>query len=131
MANIEGGYILLDAIADRENIYVQDSFFYVGSEIANYFNNTSRVALFLCTAGAEISNRIHIDLAQGDLIEAYLLDVLGSVMVENAIDKIQENLKINMRPDGLQITNRYSPGYCDWKVAGQKSLFFFQIIFVR
>ena len=47
VANIEGGYILLDAIADRENIYVQDSIFHVGSEIAKYFDFTSKVALFL------------------------------------------------------------------------------------
>ncbi len=125
MANIEGGYILLDAIADRENIYVQDSIFHVGSEIAKYFNNTSRVALFLCTAGAEISNRINELSAQGDLIEAYLLDVLGSVMVENVMDKIQESLMTNMGQKGLTITNRYSPGYCDWKVTEQKSLFSF------
>lgn len=125
IANIEGGYTLLDAIADSENIYVQDSIFHVGSEIAKYFNNTSRIALFLCTAGTEITNRINELSAQGDLIGAYLLDILGSVMVENAMDKIQENLKMDLSSNGLQITNRYSPGYCDWKVTGQKSLFSF------
>ena len=125
VANVEGGYILLNAIADNEKIYVQDSIFYVGSQIAKYFNNTSWVALFLCTAGVEISNRINELSAQGDLVEAYLLDVLGSVMVENAMDKIQNNLKLQVGQNGLEITNRYSPGYCDWKVAEQKNLFSF------
>ena len=60
---------------------------------------------------------------QGDIMEAYILDAIGSLTVENAMDKIQEQLKLEMTANGMKISNRYSPGYCNWHLSDQKPLF--------
>lgn len=62
-------------------------------------------------------------LKQGDLPEAFIADAIGSVTVENAMDRIQQALEIEMNLQEMKISNRYSPGYCEWHVSGQQALF--------
>ncbi len=58
-------------------------------------------------------------------MRGYVYDVLGSVTVEAAVDKMQGELEIKMQEKELKITNRYSPGYCGWPVNDQFKLFSF------
>ncbi|MDP4209262.1 MAG: hypothetical protein Q8928_10665 [Bacteroidota bacterium] len=60
---------------------------------------------------------------EGDLLKGYVYDLFGSVVVESAMDMIQESLKSEMERKGYKITNRYSPGYCGWTVDHQKKMF--------
>jgi cobalamin-dependent methionine synthase I len=53
----------------------------------------------------------------------YVYDVLGSAIAEAAGDQIESFLKKEVAPEGEKITNRYSPGYCNWNVADQHKLF--------
>ena len=69
---------------------------------------------------------------EGDLLRGYVYDVIGSEVVENAADMMQEELKAEAAAHGKKITNRFSPGYCGWDVAEQHKLFsFFQGQFLR
>lgn len=54
---------------------------------------------------------------------SYVLDVIGSVIVEKAMDEIQKKLEDDMKLNGLGISDRFSPGYCDWNVSDQHKLF--------
>ena len=60
---------------------------------------------------------------KGDIMEAYLLDTIGSLTVENAIGLIHENLRLTYHAQDLKISNRYSPGYCNWPLSDQQALF--------
>jgi hypothetical protein len=62
-------------------------------------------------------------MKEGELLEGYVFDVFGSLIVEEGMDRIQSFLKTKMQEEGLRITNRYSPGYCGWDVSEQKKLF--------
>lgn len=83
------------------------------------------MALFVCTAGAAIGARADELMRQGDFLEGYILDLIGSEIVEAAMDKIQDTLEQDLALTGLHITNRFSPGYCGWRVAEQQKLFSF------
>lgn len=59
-------------------------------------------------------------------------DFLGSICgrsrlarqpLMNAMDKVQLHLEKEMMDQGKKITNRYSPGYCEWPLSGQRDLF--------
>lgn len=39
------------------------------------------------------------------------------------MDKIQDEMEQHLRQYGLNITDRYSPGYCGWNVDEQQKLF--------
>jgi len=122
-SEIKGGYIIKSADLKKEAIKLEKQVFNTGLHIANKFKGSSHIAVFACTAGCQISDRINELNAQAMLIESYLLDVLGSIMVEKAMDKIQDLLENQCYSHGLGITNRYSPGYINWHMAEQKALF--------
>jgi hypothetical protein len=48
---------------------------------------------------------------------------MGSEVVERTADWLEKRLIEQIVPLGWSSTNRYSPGYCDWHVAEQHSLF--------
>ena len=91
--------------------------------ISVQLKKSSSVALFICTAGNKISDLSKKLMAGEELMAGYVLDVIGSVTVEKAMDKIQEELLAEMEQQNLGISDRYSPGYCNWSVGEQQKLF--------
>ena len=83
----------------------------------------SEVALFICTAGAAFTDLSQAYQQNGDFLEAFVVESIGSATVENAMDKVQQRLEEEMAGQGKKITNRYSPGYCEWPLSGQRELF--------
>ena len=122
-ASVEGGYVILEGEVNSDHLTLADKVFYPGKDVCKFYKNMTHAAVFVCTAGKEISERVKFLNSKGDLIEAYILDVLGSVIVEKAMDQIQEKLQNSMKKKGISITNRYSPGYCDWNVLEQQKIF--------
>ena len=82
-----------------------------------------RIALFLCTAGKTFTELSHAYQQNSDFLEAFVVESIGSATVENAMDKVQLYLEKEMIDQGKKITNRYSPGYCEWPLSGQRDLF--------
>jgi hypothetical protein len=80
-------------------------------------------AIFLCTAGEEIGKMSRWAMKSGDLLEGYIYDVVGSEIVEAAVDLMQNDLEKSIASSGNKITNRFSPGYCGWDVSEQQKLF--------
>jgi len=83
------------------------------------------MAVFACTAGPGVRKVYDEYMAQNDLLHAFLVDTLGTVAVEKAMDLIQASLSREAEKTGLHISNRYSPGYCGWSVSEQQKLWQF------
>jgi len=77
------------------------------------------------TAGSGIDTWIREVIRNGDSLSGYIIDLLGSEIVESAVDLMQLDLEKKMAKEGDNITNRYSPGFCDWLVKEQQKLFEF------
>jgi hypothetical protein len=126
ICNIRGGYMLVDDITvDRQSktIASHGQLFETRQIVTHQLRNSERAAWFVCTAGEEISRYTRRLMDEGDLIKGYVVDVLANVVVEAAMDRVQSGLENEMAKIGLKITNRYSPGYCNWDIAEQKKLF--------
>lgn len=126
ICNIRGGYVLIDDInIDRQSntIASHGQQFETRQIVTHQLRNSERAAWFVCTAGEEISQYTRQLMDEGDLMKGYVVDVLANVVVEAAMDRIQSSIENEMKMAGLKITNRYSPGYCDWDIAEQKKLF--------
>lgn len=104
---------------------VEGTTFEVGAQVCGYLKEATEAALFLCTAGALFSDEAHALNAQGEFLEAYIIDAIGSLTVERAMDKIHKALELEQAARGMKITNRYSPGYCNWPLKDQRPLFAF------
>lgn len=123
---ISGGYILYEiqelnvktGLLKVKNIELN-----LGRQVCGYIKEATRVALFLCTAGEDFTLMTNQLNEQGDIMEAYILDAIGSLTVEKAMGKIQESLKSEVQKQQMKISNRYSPGYCNWPLSDQTALF--------
>lgn len=125
---IKGGYVIQnDIVINREEkiLQINDTVFNVKKIVSKQLKKIENLALFACTAGPEIGIYSKELMHEGDFIKGYIADVIGSEMVESAMDKIQDDLEQKMEARGLHITDRYSPGYCGWSVGEQHKLFSF------
>lgn len=124
--DIQGGYRIFESFSrDKKNhlVSLDNIVFNVKPIVSNLIRKAEKAALFVCTAGEGVSKWSKELMSQGDLMKGYVVDVVGSEIVEKAMDKIQNFLEDDMKKRGLGITDRYSPGYCDWQVSEQQKLF--------
>lgn len=97
----------------------------VGKAVCLELKGAERLAFYVCTAGKTISKKSTSLLQGDDPVLGYVYDVLGSIITEAADDRMQSFLKCETEINGDQLTNRYSPGYCQWPVSDQQKLFSF------
>ena len=88
---ITGGYIVKE-ISDLNvkigRILIAGNELNLGRQVCGYIKESTQVALFICTAGGDFTKMTNALNEQGDIMEAYLLDAIGSLTVENAIGKL-------------------------------------------
>jgi hypothetical protein len=128
LCDISGGYLLADSVLVdkvKHQITLGAVEFKVGKNISLYLQKAEKLALLLCTAGPGIEGRSHSLMREGNYPEGFILDTIGSIVADAAMDIIHESLLQDMKTLGLKVSNRYSPGYCSWDVSEQKKLFSF------
>jgi len=126
LTSIQGGYMVYDnPFIDKKegSIKILDKQINPQQQICEYMKGAEKLALFVCTAGEGFTTRSHEYNKEGEYLKGFITDTMGSWVVERAMDLIQEKLKNTFRELEMHITNRYSPGYCNWPVSDQQSLF--------
>ncbi len=126
LCDIKAGIVITDpVVSDRDGrvLISRDQVFQTGKIITNHLKYSEKAAWYLCTVGEKLPGYSRILMEQGDFMEGYVVDVAGNLIVETAMDKIQSILEAKMAEEGMKITNRYSPGYCEWDIIEQKKLF--------
>ncbi|HVO13436.1 MAG TPA: vitamin B12 dependent-methionine synthase activation domain-containing protein [Vicinamibacteria bacterium] len=123
---IEGGAVLFPAAAvdaAEPALAVEEVRFEVGRTLAGQLAGAEAVVVFLCTAGPGMERRARQLVAEGDPFTGFIADALASLVVERAADLIEDRVRDHAERCGLHLTNRYSPGYCGWRVEEQQKLF--------
>ena len=92
--------------------------FAVGGIISSYLKGMERACVFVATAGEEFDAAVRGVKAQGDILQDFIADALGSVLAENAVAMLEKDLV----PEG-GVSLPYSPGYCGWDIREQHLLF--------
>ncbi|MFA4916966.1 MAG: hypothetical protein WC560_09890 [Syntrophales bacterium] len=102
---------------------IEDSTVFESDVISRLLVRCSKVAVFVLTIGNRLEENV-VKLAENRMIlESYLLDAIGSSAVESLADIVQEHIGETVGKNGLAISLRYSPGYCDWNINQQKLVF--------
>ena len=126
ISNIKAEFRIFENVQfdnETKSVTIDDINFQVKKIVFTQIKKSDSVALFLCTAGAEIGLRSKKAMQERDFLKGYIYDVVGSEIVEAAADIMQADLEKMILEEGNKITNRYSPGYCGWDVAEQHKLF--------
>jgi hypothetical protein len=108
---------------DKKEMLIEGSIFLLDRIVSSSLKNSTHIAIFVATAGPEVEKMSKRLLSEGNLLEGVLVDILGSEIAEETARLIYEKIGIEMSQKGMNITNRYSPGYCNWPVSDQQKLF--------
>lgn len=126
LCKIKGGYRIIDDpkwLKENYQVEIEQTKFDIHKIIFNQIKKGTSIAVFACTAGPDIPAVSRKFINEGDHLRGYTYDVFGSIVVEAAMNLIQDELRLKMIGLGKNISNRYSPGYCGWMVSEQKKLF--------
>jgi hypothetical protein len=126
--SLSGGYIIkkITALHAKEGILeISDLELNTNKIISLQLKKASHIALFVGTIGDKIEKLSDLLFKNGDPFEGYITNLIGSEATESVAHFIHETIRNQMQDSGYSITNRFSPGYCDWNVAEQFKLFGF------
>jgi len=124
----QGGFLILrnnKVVLAEGKIFIENQEFQIDKIIASQLKQAEYVALFVCTIGKGVELLSKEFMDRGDLLEGYVFDLIGSEAAETAAEFIHQSIKDTVTREGLNMTNRFSPGYCNWSVKEQFKLFSF------
>lgn len=126
ISDIRGGYAIFEDIErfpETGEIRIAGQTIKTSRKICRLMEGAEKIAVFICTAGQGFSDYSGKYNKEGEYLKGYIVDTMGSLVAEKSMDFIQSELEKQVLPEGMKITNRYSPGYCNWPVDDQKQLF--------
>ncbi len=91
--------------------------------VGQFLAHSRLVALFVSTIGSGVERLSRGWLRAGDVIRGLVADAIGSELAEAVAFHCQQQVRAWARAHGLEITPRYSPGYCGMDVRQQRVLF--------
>jgi hypothetical protein len=113
----------IELLEESGELVIESVHFQVGKTLLRELRNSKRIAAFICTAGAAISNKSKELMYGEDPVKGFIYDVMGSYISEAVGDKMEDMLLLEFGLGNQKITNRYSPGYVKWSVEEQGKLF--------
>lgn len=107
----------------KNNVFIGDMIMFRSFVIARLLEQCQQVATFLVTLGNELEKEATRLANKGLILESYVLDTIGSSMVENTAEHVEQEIGKIASAQGHCISRRFSPGYCDWSIRQQKEIF--------
>ncbi|MDH7516536.1 MAG: vitamin B12 dependent-methionine synthase activation domain-containing protein [Bacteroidota bacterium] len=120
------GYVLLQPGRTRmgeRSIEVEGVSLSTGGTIAACLRGVDRLAVFVATAGWKFHEWFERLSREPDPLRYVIADAVGSEIAERAAEIVEETLRTDAALLGMQVTSRYSPGYCGWPLSDQRLLF--------
>jgi hypothetical protein len=104
-------------------VFIEGSVTFRSNVIAQLLEQCQKVAVFVLTIGGRLEEVVHQLAEDGLMVQAAVLDAIGSDAAETLADVVQDIIDKEAEAEGLGISQRFSPGYCDWRVSQQKMVF--------
>ncbi|MFH1778549.1 MAG: vitamin B12 dependent-methionine synthase activation domain-containing protein [Candidatus Omnitrophota bacterium] len=90
--------------------------------MSKHLRGVSRLALFICTIGSDLPNRVNEYVAKGEIARATILDAVGSEFAEALAQRVDDLIRAQAKREGFSASRRFSPGYGDWTVFDQAKI---------
>jgi len=93
------------------------------------FPGTTRIygveaaVFFVVTIGHALEREVDLCFLQRDPVGALFLDAVGSVAAEAVADRLTSVIASEAEALGFRTSSRCSPGYCNWSLEIQKTVF--------
>lgn len=117
-------YVIKDVEWARGCIaFIEDSIIFKSEVIVRLLEQCKHVAIFVVTIGKYLEETAWKLSRDGLILQATVLDAVGSDAVEKAAVSVHDRIEEMARSEGLVTSRRFSPGYCDWNIGQQRMLF--------
>ncbi len=117
-------YVIRDIEWARGSIaFVEDSIIFKSKVITGLLEQCYQVVVSLVTIGEHLEETAYRLAKDGLILQAAVLDAIGSDAVERVADFVQSRIAEAASAQGLVTSRRFSPGYCDWDIGQQRMLF--------
>jgi hypothetical protein len=104
-------------------VFVEGPVVFESEIVASLLGRCRSVAVLVATIGGHLEE-MSCNLAQdGLMLQASVLDAIGSVAVEGLADMVQRAIAYRVGASGYVTSGRFSPGYCDWDIGQQLMVF--------
>lgn len=100
-----------------------DSVTFQSSVLTRLLRRCRRIAIFVLTIGDYLEELVAYLAAREMVLQATVLDAVGSGAVEKFVKEIETEIKREAAEESRVVSRRFSPGYCDWDITQQKELF--------
>ena len=104
-------------------VFIEGSVTFRSNIIAELLGQCQKVAVFVVTVGGRLGEVVRQLSKDGLMVQAAVLDAIGSDAAETLAHVVQDIIAGEAKAEGLGISLRFSPGYCDWRVSQQKMVF--------
>ena len=111
------------SLVQGSRIVIEGSVTFQSEVIARLLEQCEKVAVFLVTIGNRLEEMVCHLAEDGLVLQAAVLDAIGSSVVETVADFVQDRIGEVASAQGLCISQRFSPGYCDWDIGDQNMVF--------
>lgn len=115
--------IVKPGVMDKAVVQLDETVEFTSAKLAKTLKNAEKIVCFVGTIGTGVEDEINRLMGKQKLADAYILDAMASVAVEDMIDRFQDLMENRFNAEDSTVTLRFSPGYCDWPVTQQKKLF--------
>jgi len=117
-------YQLMDIRRIRQPwVVLEDGLTITSDVLSRVLARCHQVAIFVASIGWDLEERVAQLMKDGQMLMATILDAIGSEAAEKTACYLQDKVQEVATSNGLDITLRYSPGYCDWDITQQRVLF--------
>jgi len=117
-------YVIRDIKWARDSITIIDgSIIFESQIITRLLEQCHKVAVLLVTIGKHLEETAYQLAKDGLILQATVLDAIGSDAVERVADFVQGRIGEIASAQGLVTSRRFSPGYCDWDIGQQRMVF--------
>ncbi|MFC2056929.1 vitamin B12 dependent-methionine synthase activation domain-containing protein [Chloroflexota bacterium] len=106
-----------------DSVNVGDSIIFESKVIARLLERCEKVAIFALTIGNRLEEMVAYLAENGLVLQATVLDAIGSGAAEQVAVLVETKIRQLASSQGLSISRRFSPGYCDWDVSQQEMVF--------
>jgi len=93
-----------------------------GSFLASYLKGARSLGIFVVTIGHALEDKASRLMAEGEGLDGYLLDRIGSLAAESLAENFEKLMRREFKRRSLSVSRRLSPGYCDWRIEEQFEL---------
>ncbi|HJX03064.1 MAG TPA: vitamin B12 dependent-methionine synthase activation domain-containing protein [Dehalococcoidia bacterium] len=117
-------YVVRDIKGFEGNrVFIQNDITLESKVIARLLQKCRKAVIFILTIGDFLEKQVASLAENGVVLQATVLDAIGSSTVEEFAAAFENEISGLARSEGMVISRRFSPGYCDWDVKQQRMLF--------